>query len=218
MNDDVLIKYADCVDEDVIEKYFLFEKKLIITQKAWKIKYFKIAAISACIVLLVMGGFFGIVNDFLKGSVTNNTESLYIIKAYATNGELVEIDPYEGTYNSGYTGENLFGVDFPIFSFDVIPTALAEGKLIGFDIEVSVICDDKYNEKEHIAVSYLFLRGGNGTLMGYNILGWFEEPTDITVVLTDKKTQKIIEEITINICYCDDKEAYKLTVIETKTH
>ena len=218
MKDDVLIKYADCVDEEVIEKYLQFEKKLVITQKAWRMKFFKLAAISACIVLFVMEGFFGIVNGFIKDLVTDDTESLYIIKAYATNGEIVEIDPYEGTYNSGYTGENLFGVDFPIFSFDVVPTALAEGKLKGFDIEVSVICDDKYNEKEHIAVSYLFLRGGNGTLMGYNILGWFEEPTDITVVLTDKKTQKIIEEITINICYFDDREAYKLTLIETKTH
>ena len=218
MNDYVLEKCADYVDETVIEEYLKFENKLISVQQVWKMKYFKLVAISACIVLFVFGGIFGIDNGFLKYPLTDNTEQLFIIKAYAMNGELVEVDPHEGTYNSGHIDENLFGVDFPIFSFDIIPSALAEEKLKGFDIGVSVICDDKYNVKEHISVSYWFLQGETGGPIGYSILGWFEEPTDITIVLTDKKTQKIIEEITINVCYFDDKEAYKLTVIETKTH
>lgn len=218
MNDCVLEQFADCVDEAVIEKHLRYEEKIKMPSKFFTLRNWKMAAISACIVLFVLGGFFAITNGFLQYPMTDDTEQLFIINTYAMNGEVVEVDPYEGTYNSGYIGDNLFGVDCPIFSFDVIPTAIAEEKLKAFDIEVSVVCEDKYNEKEHIAISYLFLQGDGGGSVGYSISGWFEEPTSITVVLTDKKTQKIIEEITVGICYYDDVKAYKLTLIETKAY
>ena len=70
MKDDVLIKYADCVDEEVIEKYLQFEKKIRIISKFWLLSNNKIA-VAACVffiffcmtlVVVASSGFFVRVN------------------------------------------------------------------------------------------------------------------------------------------------------------
>ena len=53
---------------------------------------------------------------------------------------------------------------------------------------------------------------------GYTIFGWFTEPTDVIVTITDKESKAVVEEMTVNVKYDANRQEYelKLTSLDTE--
>ena len=87
-----------------------------------------------------------------------------------------------------------------------------------FDISISyngttVNVTDK---DEHIMVAYIYSVPSSQSL-GYSIFGWFTEPTDVVITITDKESREIVEAITVNVNYLADKQEYELKVTNLTT-
>lgn len=218
MNDCALERYADGIDETVIEKYLCYEEKIKTHAKFFSFRNLKIAAVAACIGIFLLSGIFSWVLPLLETTPSDNGP-YFMLQAYAQNGELKELNLFEGTLNSGSANSetNIFGVDQPIFDFCILLTDGTGKRLSVFDVDVSIY----YNEREadltndkHIVVSYMMPLKGNKEPSGYCVSGWFEEPTDIIIKISDKKTGVMLESYTLNVCYFSDREEYLLTLIE----
>lgn len=191
------------------------------TPKRKKNTWVKWAAIAASLSLIVIGGFFG--NVYRTPDTPdngNNVLSYFAITAHAANGEVSDLLP-DGFLSSvvGQQG-NMLGVDMPLFHFDVKPSDLKSNEAVyqRFDISISyngttVTVTDK---DEHIFVAYIFSVQTSQSL-GYSIFGWFTEPTDVVVTVTDKESREIVETITVNVNYLADKQEYELKVTNLTT-
>lgn len=217
MNDCALERYADGIDEAVIEKYLRYEEKIKTHAKFFSFRNLKIAAV-ACIGIFLLSGIAALILP-LFDSAPNNNDSYFTLKAYAENGELQELNLNEGYFNSGYepSGTNQFGVDQPLFNFFIALTDSAGKRMSVFDVDLSIF----YNEREvdwtndkHVAVSYMLPLQGNKLPSGFVVSGWFEESTDIVIKINDKKNGATLESYTLNVCYFSDREEYLLTLIE----
>ena len=217
MNDDVMTEYADFVDESVIEKYMSFEKKLSTKLSPWKSWYTKVlTAACACVVLFVLG-------IILLNKFPSNEAPYFVLKAYAANGELYEID-VNGTLNSVSNSEsekNMFGVDFPLFEFYITLADENDNRMKFSDVYISVYRNGKdiiaANDKQ-ISILYYFPSTGYDLPSGFCVMGWSEEPTDVTINIIDHKTDEIIESFMLNICFIHDSGEYLITVNEIKTN
>ncbi len=193
------------------------------TAKKKSSAWVKWVSIAACLSLIVMGGVFG--NLFRSPDTPdvpeNNVMSFFAITAYAANGESTALLP-DGVISSfpGKQQGNIFGVDMPLFHFDVKPSDLKSNEAVyqRFDISISyngttvTVAD----EDEHISVAYL-ASVHSSQMYGYTIFGWFTEPTDVVVTITDKESHEIVETITVNVNYLADKQEYELKVTNLTT-
>lgn len=173
-----------------------------------------ILAASLAIILCI----FGITHWFGSKTGKASASSWFVVTAYAKDGISTELNVNDGCFNSGGTGENLFGVDFPLFSFDLIPSnekwRNSEEIYTGFDVVISYDGKLVGAKDEHVSMGSLFSTVGSQKLIGYSITGWFEKPTDITVQIIDKKSGEVVEAQTVHVSYNADMEAYRLTVKE----
>ena len=169
-----------------------------------------------------MGGVFG--NVFrapdTPDAPENNIMSYFTLTAYAANGESTELYVSDSFFSSGEPKYNMFGHNIPLFSFDVKPSDLKSNEAVyqRFDISISyngttVTVTDK---DEHILVAYIFSVPSSQSL-GYSIFGWFTEPTDVVVTITDKESYEIVETITVNVKYLADKQEYELKITNLDT-
>ena len=114
---------------------------------------------------------------------------------------------------------NMFGHNIPLFSFDVEPSDLKSNEAVyqRFDISISYNGSPVKNKDEHIMVAYLASAHTSQTY-GYTIFGWFTEPTDVVVTITDKESKAVVEEITVNVKYDANLQEYelKLTYLDTE--
>ena len=185
--------------------------------------FIKWGALAACLCLLVMGGIFG--NMFRSLDTPDlpekNILSYFVITAHAANGESTELSISSSCFNSGEAKSNIFGNDMPTFNFSVSPSALKSNEAIyeRFDISISyngttVAVTDK---DEHISIAYLASVHSSQTY-GYSIIGWFTEPTDVVVTITDKESRAVVEEISVNVKYDANRQEYelKLTNLDTE--
>lgn len=186
--------------------------------KAWV----KWVSIAACISLII-GGVLG--NAFRAPDTPDNGSkvlSYFVISAYAANGESNELTLSNGFLSSSVSGQqgNIFGVDMPLFHFDVKPSDLKNNEAVyqRFDISISyngtTVTDT--DKDEHIFVAYIFSIQSSQSL-GYSIFGWFTEQTDVVVTITDKESNEIVETITVNVNYIADKQEYELKVTNLST-
>ncbi|MGM9645729.1 MAG: hypothetical protein ACI3XS_03465 [Eubacteriales bacterium] len=185
--------------------------------------WLKWVSIAACLSLIVMGGFFG--NVFrapdTPDAPENNIMSYFILTAYAANGESTDLTLTDGCLSSvSGQQENILGVDMPLFHFDVMPSELKSNEAVyqRFDISISyngttVTVTDK---DEHILVAYIFSIQSSQSL-GYSIFGWFTEPTDVVITVTDKESKSVVEEITVNVKYNADRQEYELKITNLDT-
>lgn len=157
----------------------------------------------------------------------DDPSSWFVITAYATDsGDLTELGLNDACFNSGGTGENIFHVDVPVFSFTLSPanwggnSNKSEKTYADFDVTVSYNGNMVDPKDKHIIVGLLYPTPGTDAPVryGYEVLGWFEEPTDITISITDKDSGDLVEELTVNVKYIADSQAYQLTLIEVKTN
>ena len=208
------------IDFDMIEDVYESTKA---KKKKPKSSWIRWGAIAACLCLLVMGGILGNLfhspdtPDVPQKSIT----SYFVITAHAANGESTELSISSSCFNSGEAKSNIFGNDMPTFNFSVSPSALKSNEAIyeRFDISISyngttVAVTDK---DEHISIAYLASVHSSQTY-GYSIIGWFTEPTDVVVTITDKESRAVVEEISVNVKYDANRQEYelKLTNLDTE--
>ena len=185
-----------------------------------KKSFIKWGAIAACLCLLVMGGAFG--NLFRSPDVPNNGNNIlsyFVITAHAANGESTELGIAEGCFNSGTSEGNVFGVDMPIFNFSVKPTDLKSNEALyeRFDISISYNGNPVKDKDEHVQVAFLIPIQPSNEPWSYSIIGWFTEPTDIFVTITDKESKAVVEEITVRVSYDANRQEYELKIINLDT-
>ena len=206
------------IDFDMIEDVYESTKA---KKKKLKSSWIKWGAIAACLCLLVMGGIFG--NLFRSPNAPdvpeNNIISFFTITAHAANGETKVLNVSDSFVSSGEPKYNMFGHNIPLFSFDVEPSDLKSNEAVyqRFDISISYNGSPVKNKDEHIMVAYLASAHTSQTY-GYTIFGWFTEPTDVVVTITDKESKAVVEEITVNVKYDANLQEYelKLTYLDTE--
>ena len=206
------------IDFDMIEDVYESTK---VKKKKLKRSWIKRGAIAACLWLLVMGGIFG--NLFRSPNAPdvpeNNIISFFTITAHAANGETKVLNVSDSFVSSGEPKYNMFGHNIPLFSFDVEPSDLKSNEAVyqRFDISISYNGSPVKNKDEHIMVAYLASAHTSQTY-GYTIFGWFTEPTDVVVTITDKESKAVVEEITVNVKYDANLQEYelKLTYLDTE--
>lgn len=191
------------------------------TQKRKKNTWVKYIAIAACLSLIVMGGVFG---SLFRSPDTpdneNNVMSYFAITAYAANGESTELNVSNSCFSSGTPKYNIFGHDMPLFHFDVKPSDLENNEAVyeRFDISISYNGTPVGDKDEHIMVGYLVnIHHSTSKPYAYSIVGWFTEPTDVVVTITDKESKAVVEEITVNVKYDTNRQEYELKITNLDT-
>ena len=177
----------------------------------------KWVAMVACLSLIITGGLFG--NIFHSPDTPDNSIlSYFVITAHAANGEPTELNFTSSCINSGKPNYNLFGHDMPLFHFDVKPSELENNEAVyqRFDISISYDGTTVTVADEHISVAYLASAHSSQTY-GYSIFGWFTEPTDVIVTITDKESREIVEMLTVNVKYMADTQEYELELTNLTT-
>ena len=200
------------IDFDMVEDVYESTKQ---QKKSNKSLWLKWGAIAACLSLVVMGGIFG--NLFRSPNAPdvpeNNIMSFFTITAHAANGETKVLNVSDSFVSSGEPKYNMFGHNIPLFSFDVEPSDLKSNEAVyqRFDISISYNGTPVKNKDEHIMVAYLASAHTSQTY-GYTIFGWFTEPTDIYVTLTDKETNEVVDERIVSVKYNAEQEKYDLQI------
>ena len=178
----------------------------------------KWVAMVACLSLIITGGLFG--NIFHSPDTPDNSIlSYFVITAHAANGETKVLNVSDSFVSSGEPKYNMFGHNIPLFSFDVEPSDLKSNEAVyqRFDISIYYNGSPVKNKDEHIMVAYLASAHTSQTY-GYTIFGWFTEPTDVVVTITDKESRAVVEEISVNVKYDANRQEYelKLTNLDTE--
>ncbi len=202
------------------EKYV--DEAVNYTPKRKKNAWVKWVSVAACFSLIAIGVTIG--NMFRAPNTPdttdkgNNIASYFVITAQAANGESMDLSVADSCFNSGTGKGNIFGVDMPTFSFDVRPSDLKSNEAVyqRFDISISYNGTPVKDKDEHILVAYIYSVHSSQSL-GYSISGWFTEPTDVIVTITDKESREIVETITLNVKYLADKQEYELKVTNLTT-
>jgi len=201
------------------EKYLQEAATYVKTKK--KSVWVKWVSFAACLAVIATGG----ILIKLLGSLgvpTDSINSYFVITAHAANEESKDLDMSDNFSNSGFLSSgtsqvNIFGHNIPLFNFDVRPSSLKDNETMyaRFDVSVyygGVLVDGK---DEHIRVA--FVASKNNPLIAYSVIGWFTEPTDVEIVITDRETQSVVETITLNVRYLSDTEQYELKVTKLDT-
>ena len=188
--------------------------------KRKKNTWVKWVSMAACLSLMIAGGLFG--NIFHSPDTPdvpeNNILSFFTITAHAANGETKVLNVSDSFVSSGEPKYNMFGHNIPLFSFDVEPSDLKSNEAVyqRFDISISYNGSPVKNKDEHIMVAYLASAHTSQTY-GYTIFGWFTEPTDVIVTITDKESKAVVEEMTVNVKYDANRQEYELTLTNLDT-
>lgn len=213
MNRNDLFKSFNGVDEE------LLQRSESVHVPGRKNLYTRIAAAVLAIIVCVFGISF--LHDYENGQKKVSGLAMYV---YAANGERNQMNLNElflnSVPNSADGGYKFFDVDMPLFSF-TFQSPLWEGqRLFHWDHTVSFsynghIVDGK---DAHIVFLHIIPVKGHDGYYAYEILGWFEEPTDLVITVYDKESGNILEETTVHICYFPEEEIYGLTVTEVNTY
>ena len=190
--------------------------------KRKKNTWVKWVSIAACLSLIAIGGV--LANAFRSPNVPNvppsSVMSYFTITAYAADGELTDLSVTSSCINSGEPKYNIFGHNLPTFHFEVKPSNLKnnEGVYERFDISISyngILVDGK---DEHILVGYVAnVNRPTSKPYAYSVIGWFTEPTDVVVTITDKESKVVVEEITVNVKFDAERQEYELELTNLDT-
>lgn len=213
MNRNDLFKSFNGIDEE------LLQRSESVRKLGCKNLYIRIAAAVLAIITYVFGVSF--LHNGKNGQEKGSGLAMYV---YAANGERNQMNLNElflnSVSNSADGGYKFFDVDMPLFSF-TFQSPLWEGqRLFHWDHTVSFsynghIVDGK---DAHIVFLHIIPGKDHDGYYAYEILGWFEEPTDLVITVYDKESGKMLEETTVHICYFPEEEIYGLTVTEVKTY
>ena len=211
----------DHLDPELVEEY-VEQKDFLSKKKRRRDLWIRIGALAACLSLLVIGGVLGNVFRYTDTPdfPENNIISYFAITAYAANGESTDLGlSYACISSTPEQQGNILGVDMPLFHFDIKPSDLEFNEAVyeRFDISISYNGTPVGSKDDHILVAYL-ANAHQSKPYAYSVIGWFTEPTNVVVTITDKESREIVETITVNVKYLADKKEYelKITNLDTK--
>ncbi len=199
------------ISDKYIEESVTYENKKPKLSVKW-------ISVAACISIILVGGIIGMF--FHPNDPTINNTSYFTITSYAKNGDPVELSVASSFFNSTSpeSRKNIFGVDMPLFHFDVSPSGLKEGDVLFSKFDISVSYNgNEIGEKmdKHVMVGFtVYSVHSKEQQWGYFVSGWFTEPTDIVITITDKDLNEIVERITVNVTYLADIQEYELKIID----
>ena len=203
------------------EVQFAAPKKADRKKNAW-VKWLTVAA-CACLVIsgsVLLGGLFS------EDSPNDDIVSGFVITAYAENGELTELGAENRVLNvlSSSVGQNnqgnIFGVNMPLFHFKVRPSgAIESNETLFAKYELSVSYNGKIVEgtDEHVMVACSTYAQGFEGESAFLVMGWFEDPTDITISILEKESREIVQTLYVNVSYMPHKNAYELRYVDLNT-
>lgn len=183
--------------------------------------YIKWMGIAACLCLIVLGSIFaGHFGSHKTPQNENKISSYFVITAEAANEESTQFNVGDNFRSSPppEPGDGLFGGK-PLFHFNVMPSDFKNNAdvydLFGISVSyggTSVTLTTK--KDEHIAIFFCYSDKG---FIGYTVDGWFTEPTDIVITITDKESMAVVEEITVNVKYDTLQQEYELEITNLET-
>ena len=178
-----------------------------------KISWPKWIAVAACFALVLLTCVLP-----LRESPEGTVASLFTITARAADGEKIELEYGSYLSNSGSEGD-FFGVDMPTFNFTILPSDLENNEVVFSRFNISVSYNgkvvDESSKDPHIAIAYQIATPYLPIAIPpqtYSVTGWFTDPTDVVITITDRETNVIAEEITINVKYDADRQEYELKI------
>ena len=178
-----------------------------------KISWPKWIAVAACFALVLLTCVLP-----LRESPDGTVASLFTITARAADGEKIELEYGSYLLNSGSQG-NIFGVDMPTFNFTILLSDLENNEAVFSRFNISVSYNGKVvdgsSKDSHIEIAYMMTTPFSPPEIPpemYMVAGWFIDPTDVVITITDKETNSIAEEITINVKYDADRQEYELKI------
>lgn len=196
---------------------------LNIQKRKRKIGWIRCATVAAMLLLLI--GVAAIWQG-LADKPTDKAVHFFAITAQEADGEKTNYELNKSYFNSGtFFQTDLFGENRQLFEFALDTTHWTDDPLTmrqyysNFDITVSYDGQTADDDDKHIAIFHLLDTEilTSSVTTGYGITGWFEEPTDLEICITEKKTGTLVERIVLHICYMPEKNGYELTVTEYET-
>lgn len=200
---------------DVDERYIAEAADYTVQRKkhAWG----KWVAAAACLSVMIAGGLFG--NLFRSPDEPDAADrSLFVIKAQALDGETRELNVGHGYFNSVVPGEegNAFGVDMPLFYFQVCPSDYTGEKSFYESYRLRISYNGKTvtmtDKDDHIRQAYCISTIDSS--ISYGVMGWFEEPTELFVEILDRQSETILETATVRVSYVEQQQGYALEITD----
>ena len=189
-----------------------------ITKKRYQ--WIKWVAAAACLTLMSAGGILWRWQQTPEKPVEtgDRVTSYFTITAMAADGEVKDLGVHSSCFNSSASKENVFGVDMPLFNFEVRPTDLKNNEVLyrRFDIAVSYNGKLAQGKDEHVMVGFVGYRDGPAA-WAYFVSGWFTEPTELLIQIIDKESRQIVETIAVMVTYHAERQGYDLEITNLTT-
>ena len=183
-------------------------------------KWIKWVAAAACLTLMAAGGILWrwLQSPGVPGETGDRVTSYFTITALAADGEATELGLHSSCFNSGTSKENIFGVDMPLFNFEVRPADLKNNEVLyrRFDILISYNGKLARGKDEHVMVAYL-IHKDDSIPWAYSVLGWFTEPTELLIQIVDRESREIVETIAVMVTYHAERQGYDLEITNLTT-
>lgn len=183
-------------------------------------RWIKWVAAAACLTLMAAGGILWRWQQSPEMPVEtgDRVTSYFTITAMAADGEVKDLGVHSSCFNSGTAKENIFGVDMPLFNFEVRPTDLKNNEVLyqRFDIAVSYNGKLAQGKDEHVMVGFVGYRDGP-VAWAYSVSGWFTEPTELLIQIIDKESRQIVETIAVMVTYHAERQGYDLEITNLTT-
>jgi hypothetical protein len=177
-------------------------------------KWYSVAAVAAVLVCMI-GIFWAVQPDEEKPQ-----KPWFAVTAYAENGELMEVKPNEGFFNStpkGIVGNYGFDPDKDLFSF-IYRSPLWEGmKDIYGEYDLLLSYNGRNWDGTNDRNIGVFHLSSDEEGYAFVVRGWTDDEADLTIAVYSAKTGDFLEETSIHVRYIPEKGGYELTVSETKT-
>lgn len=183
-------------------------------------QWIKWVAAAACLTLMAAGGILWRWQQTPEKPVetVGRVTSYFTITAMAADGEVKDLGVHSSCFNSSASKENVFGVDMPLFNFEVRPTDLKNNEVLyrRFDIAVSYNGKLAQGKDEHVMVGFAGYRDGPAA-WAYFVSGWFTEPTELLIQIVDRESRQIVETIAVMVTYHAERQGYDLEITNLTT-
>ncbi len=169
----------------------------------------RVIAVAACLVLTL----FAVEVPSLFSPRTEHPTTLFSLSAYASDNTSSRLDFEQSVRSSVGDVGNIFGVDMPMFNLSVEPKGGSD-IFYQYQVELSYKGSTVTGKDKHVMVAAQVPAKGYEGVCQYVITGWFTEPTDLTITVKEKESDRVVEAHTVHIRYLPEKREYELTVTE----
>lgn len=181
----------------------------------------RLAAIAATVAILLTLSYVWNVLYYGPSQVTLVDGSPFILTAVASNGSSntnipAYLEQLLSSYIPGLPGPTAPFGDHTLFDINIKPSEWDGSTQIGDYCKIYVKYDDttvsipENPDDEHLMISFTWLDG----IPYYNVSGWFDEPTELTIIFEENATGTIIQEQTILVEYDEKRGNYHFSVTQ----